>query len=205
METRLTLGRHAVARDALVLEYTRWETEEAAREAARAAGAVGLMAAFGAFGVIAVAALNATSAASPIVGYGAPLFAAFPCADRGGRGWAGQARRAVAVGLRFQSRGCRRGADGVPTGVPTTAAGGIFNVPGSNPRVVRRRPVPRLGCPSQGTTSTPSSPETLRSALANAGYVDAPKCPAQSALAREPRMRITTRARRSRTTAWTTT
>ena len=130
METRLTLGRHAVRGDALVLEYTRWETEEAAREAARAAGAVGLMAAFGAFGVIAVVALNATSAASPIVRYGAPPVRRVPVRRRG-RSMMG---RPAIWSWRWDFDFNRAGADGVRRGADECRRRrrGNFNVPGSN-------------------------------------------------------------------------
>ena len=84
METRLSLGRHAVKGDALVIDARGGKRGEAAEDAARMA-AVEAMAAFGAFGVIAVAALQRDIGGVADREYGAPLFAAFPCADQGGR------------------------------------------------------------------------------------------------------------------------
>jgi len=188
METRLTLGRHAVKGDALVLEYARWETEEAAKDAARMAGAVGLMAAFGAFGVIAVAALNATSAASPIVRYGAPPVRRVPV-RRPGRSMMGRpAIWSWRWDFDFNRAGnTGRTGDGGADGGADDGDGGSHNVPGSNPRVVRADD-PSLGSGVRARDKFHVIfSGNLRSALANAGYVDAPKCPAQFALAREPR------------------
>jgi len=189
METRLTLGRHAVKGDALVMEHRRWETEEVAKDAAKAAGAVGLMAAFGAFGVIAVAALNATSAASPVVRYGAPPVRRVPV-RRPGRSMMG---RPAIWSWRWDfdfNRAGRTGSTGDASMATHAAAAdddGTFNVPGSNPRVVRADD-PSLGFGVRARDKFHAIfSRNLRSAMANAGFVDQPKCPAQFALAREPR------------------
>lgn len=188
METRLTLGRHAVKGDALVMEYRRWETEEVAKEAAKVAGAVGLMAAFGAFGVIAVAALNATSAASPVVRYGAPPVRRVPV-RRPGRSMMGRpAIWSWRWDFDFNRAGSTHtGSTGDASQTHAAAADdGSFNVPGSNPRVVRADD-PSLGFGVRARDEFHAIfSRNLRSAMANAGLVDQPKCPAQFALAREP-------------------